>query len=126
GLTSTWLAQSGLNRRINLRSKFTGKVDLLHMGKKWTLEARTLSEGGVFLRTSNTLAVSQMAGIEFRAGETLYCLKGEVIYHMSESSSPPEMGQGMALRFLDVEPDIAGELKAFVVELLSVKKTPPG
>lgn len=121
------LAQSGLNRRIHLRSRFTGKVDLLHMGKKRTLEARTLSEGGIFLHTSNTLAVSEKAGIKLRAEETLYCLKGEVFYHMSESSSPPEMGQGMALRFLDVEPDIAGKLKAFVVELLSGnKKTPPG
>ena len=121
------LAQSGLNRRIHLRSRFTGKVDLLHMGGKRTLQARTLSEGGIFLHTSDTLAVSQIAEIELMAGETHYCLKGEVIYHMSESSTPPEMGQGMALKFLDVEPDMAGELKAFVAELLSGnKKTPPG
>jgi hypothetical protein len=46
---------------------------------------------------------------------------------MSDASSPSEMGKGMALKFVNIKPEIAEKLTAFLIDLLnSNKKTPPG
>jgi hypothetical protein len=68
------LSKSGASRRKHLRSRFTGMVNLNHMDKCTTLETRTLSKGGVFLRTNDPIAISEKVEGEFKDEGIPLCL----------------------------------------------------
>lgn len=113
------LTRSGRRRRRHLRTQFDGKVAVRHGRKTQELQAVTLSEGGIFLKTKEPLPVGSEVKVELTVeGGKSILLDGDVIYHMemaNESATPP----GMAVKFKWMRKKDSERLSAFVTGLIT-------
>ncbi len=97
------LFAEGLNRR-NLRVPLDREVEI-RQGGEWSRHwGLALSEGGLFVRAAEPLAVGSavQVGLQLNA-ETRLELPGKVIYHQGFGPGESDPDRGMAIAFTDVD-----------------------
>ena len=106
--------------RKHLRAPFNRTVHFSYNNKLIKSHAVTLSEGGIFLRTSDPLTLGSRLEIDIPLEKKeLMMLCGEVIYTMGEKQGNLTLPPGMAIRFDSCEKSMRQRLGEEVKELLA-------
>lgn len=108
-------------RRRHLRSSYRGRVRIRHQGGQDELFARTISEGGIYIRKPVPLPVgAELEVTLLDADRELLRLRGTVIYISTVQGDAEGIPPGMAVEFSDMNDDQQRVLSAMVRKLLDV------
>ncbi len=113
-------ATIGMNRRKHLRARFDNTVKLQHNDIAYHLEADTLSEGGIFLYSDTLLAVGETATVTFEINGIVHSHEAEVLYHRPGTAST--RSGGMALKYFEIKPDEATDIRHHVENIIKGKR----
>lgn len=119
-LQDTLIVPSGQMRR-NLRVDFSGRVKLLTGEGDELLFAKTISEGGIYIRRKEPLPVGSDIEMEITVGDNMLLeLRGTVIYISKATSDLNSIPSGMAIEFRDMRDEDKSIISVFVKRLLEI------
>jgi len=107
-------------RRYNLRAPLNRRVSYRANGASYESMAVTLSEGGIYLRMEQPLAVGERVEVELALSKReMLLLAGEVIYTKERHSGVFAGVPGAAIRFDNLELSVQSQLSEEVARLLA-------
>ena len=118
-LQRCFFSEKGTSRK-HLRVSFNKKVTLTHDGTDYELFTETLSEGGMYLRKEDPLAVGSEVVVRCSLGERgSVRLKGSVIYTKKLFGDFLTLAPGMAVAFDGLSPEEGKALKGYIEDLMA-------
>jgi CheY-like chemotaxis protein len=125
-LVQEYLSLEKRKSRKKLRAPFSQPVTLVCCGQTTQYQAANLSEGGIYLLTSQPLAVATEIELFLPiSGSGPLQLTGVVIYHKGSCSEIFNAAPGMAIKFQHQSTLSAEALSAFITDML-LKDLPRG
>lgn len=107
-------------RRVHLRTVFEKKVLLTHSGVSKEHFSMNLSEGGIYLRRKDPMAVGTEVAVSFPLKDgTMMTLQGNVIYTKTLTSELFKGTPGMAIEFKNLSDHDSKILRNYIEELLT-------
>ena len=106
-------------KRVYLRTSFHEKIILSHGGRENELWATSLSEGGIFVRSRNSLPGEEEVTVSIPLGfDTPACFQGKVLYSKVAGPDGVSSVPGIAIQFASVSPEQASQLRICILGLL--------
>jgi two-component system chemotaxis response regulator CheY len=113
-------------QRYHLRTPYNREVPVTSSGRTDVMEAVTLSEGGIYLRTEEApypVGTEVDVAIPVKDRKPLM-LKGNVIYNKDVHTDDGYMSPGMAVEFRDVPEEKSAILASYLTELITGSSRP--
>jgi len=113
------MGKSDGTRRWFLRAPYRKNVQIKHKRKTFDVQAFSLSEGGIFIKTDDPLPVGSSVEVTLSLNDEVPLkLSARVLYHNIPENKRTPRPAGMALKFTGVKKDITETLRVYVTGLI--------
>lgn len=106
--------------RRHLRADYSEKISLICDNEKQNLFSVSISEGGIFIRSTNPLPVGTELDLSIPLhGDKPVTARGKVMYKKGVYGERHKISPGMGIEFTDISPDDSARISLFIKKLLA-------